>query len=429
MGGTSIGEIRAASSPPRDLKIACGAGFLMSSISRAWAQCHALFFGACGVVTAATLQLACSRQPGGSTEAASGSSSLELTGEIGMQVTLPSGVQLNSVRWAITGPNRASVAVQAGTVDVRNSEAIRFLVGSIPVGTDFDVSLSGTSPDGSVTCAGSALFDIVARTTTNVSVALACATEEPESGLAFVSASAFDCASVISVTASPAETTVGGSLTVSGSATGPNASGLTYAWSASSGSFDTPTAPQSTFTCAATGLVILTLTAGDGAVPDAGPCNAALGTMATQVRCDPISDAGGTSGVTANSNPIASPDAGKTPDSSNGVSEAGDADGALAAEGDIFTAQQGVAFDGPLASFTFTDPAATASDFDAVVLWGDGTAAAAGSVTGGSSAFQVRGIHSYAVAGPFTVTISITDTFSDATAIATSSTLVTPGKD
>jgi hypothetical protein len=403
----------------------------MSAISGGWPQCRALLLGAFVVGTVAALPPACSRDPGGaSAEGESAAIEPELTGKVGMDLTLPSGVQLDAVQWAIRGPNGASTSVQAGTVEVPNDEAIRFLVGSIPAGAGFDISVSGTSPDGSVACAGSASFDVAPRATTNVFVALACTTEGPESGLASVSASAYDCASVTSVTASPAGTTVGGSLAVSGQATGPNANGLTYSWSASSGSFDRPTAPQAQFTCAVAGPATLTLTASDGPVPDAGPCNVALATMAIQVQCDPISDAGATSDGGTNASPGATEEAGSTPDVSNGGSEGGGgAAGVLTAAGEVFTAQQGLAFNGPLASFTASDTAVHASAFDVSVFWGDETAATSGTVTGGAGAFQVSGTHTYTAPGPFTVTISITDTFSDATVTITSSTVVSPGEE
>jgi hypothetical protein len=220
----------------------------------------------------------------------------EDTGSVGLRLTLPGGEQIQSIAWTITGPNGASTVVQTGTVNVQNSEAISFLVGGIPAGTNFSISLSATSTDGSVTCAGSAQFNVVARTTTKVSVALQCNTAASQAGSALINGATYNCASVSSVTANPAETTVGSSIAVSASAIGPNASALTYAWSATSGSFDTPNASQANFTCSATGAITLTLTVGDGAVPAGASCNTALSSSTIQVQCDSTaSDAGGTS--------------------------------------------------------------------------------------------------------------------------------------
>jgi hypothetical protein len=57
-------------------------------------------------------------------------------------------------------------------------------------------------------------------------------------------------------------------------------------WSAPSGTFDTPNAASTNFTCTAAGLVAVTLTVSDGPVPDGGACNPALSTDTVQVHCD-----------------------------------------------------------------------------------------------------------------------------------------------
>jgi hypothetical protein len=247
-----------------------------------------LLLGAMGA-TVASLQMGCSQAPGGS-----GTAQGENVGTVGMRLTLPGGEQIQSIGWTITGPNGASTVIQTGTANVQSSDAISFLVGNIPAGTNFTISLSGTSSDGNVTCTGSAQFNVVARTTTKVSVALQCNTAASQTGSTLVNGTTFNCASVSSVTANPAETTVGNSLAVAGSATGPNPSALTYAWSTSSGSFDTPNAAQANFTCATAGVVTLTLTVGDGPVPQGNSCNPGLSGAVIQVQCDSASsDAGG----------------------------------------------------------------------------------------------------------------------------------------
>ncbi len=241
---------------------------------------------------AAAAPLACSQGPGSPSSGPSAPQG-DGVGSIGMKLTLPGGGSIQTIGWTITGPSGASTVVKTGVANVQNSEVIRFLVGDLPVGTNFNISLSGTSADGSVTCAGSAQFDVMARTTTNVSVALQCNSPASQSGSALINGTTYNCASVGSLTANPAETSVGASVAVSGSATGPNAGTLTYAWTASGGSFDTPTAAQANFTCTAPGVVTLTLSVGDGPVPDGGSCNPGLSATTIQVQCDGASsDAG-----------------------------------------------------------------------------------------------------------------------------------------
>jgi hypothetical protein len=246
--------------------------------------------------TVAGAQIGCSQGPGGSSLGGPGSAQGDNVGSVGMHLTLPGGEEIQTIAWTITGPSGTSTVVQTGTVAVQNSAAISFLVGNLPSGTNFTIALSGTSTDGSVTCAGSAQFNVVARTTTKVSVALQCNTTVSQTGSTLVNGTTYDCASVNFVTANPAETTVGNSIALSASAAGPNAGALTYAWSTSSGAFDAPNSAQANFMCASSGAVTLTLTVGDGPVPQGSSCNPTLDSAVIQVQCDSApSDAGGAS--------------------------------------------------------------------------------------------------------------------------------------
>ena len=186
--------------------------------------------------------------------------------------------------WAITGPNGASTPVQNSVVNVQNSQSISFIVGGIAAGSGYNVTLSSTSPDGTTNCTGSATFAIAPRATTNVSVQLQCTTAASEAGSAFISGTTFNCATWNSVSALPSAANVGSSVAVSASAIAPNPGGITYAWSATSGTFDNPNAANANFTCATAGTATLTLTVGDGAV-DGGSCSAAGSTTTLQVAC------------------------------------------------------------------------------------------------------------------------------------------------
>jgi hypothetical protein len=61
-----------------------------------------------------------------------------------------------------------------------------------------------------------------------------------------------------------------------------------------------------------------------------------------------------------------------------------------------------------VAGFTTTYTANAASDFTAVINWGDGTSSA-GTVSGANGSFAVLGSHSYSHPGSFTVTVQIAD--------------------
>ena len=248
----------------------------------------------CGAAASSTLpQIGCSSTPelGGraapADKAAAGSSPVSgaTTGEVSLQLTLPGGQGLTLVSWTITGPNGASTLVQSGSVNLSNANAINFLVGGIAAGSGYTISLSGTSTDGTVTCVGSATFAVTGRATTTVVVPLQCSTAAADAGSALINGSTYNCASISSVAVSPTETAVGTSSTLTALATGPNPSGLTYAWSAPSGTFSASNAANTTFTCTVPGVVTLTLTAGDGALSDGGSCPA-TSTTTVQVTCE-----------------------------------------------------------------------------------------------------------------------------------------------
>jgi acid phosphatase len=251
---------------------------------------HALFASALGLGAGAWA--GCSSagtstpQGGGSTPGTTAGSSAENTGTVGMELTIPGGQPIASIVWTITGPNGASTVVQSGTTNVGNSQTVSFLVGGIPSGTGYSISLSGATTVGGVTCSGSAGFSITPRATTNVSVLLQCSATAPDSGSANVSASLFNCGTVTGISASPSEVNLGYPVALSASATGANPAALTYSWSAPSGSFDNPSAPNPNFSCGAPGPVTLTVTVGDGAVPDGGTCAPTQTTATVQVQCD-----------------------------------------------------------------------------------------------------------------------------------------------
>jgi hypothetical protein len=64
-----------------------------------------------------------------------------------------------------------------------------------------------------------------------------------------------------------------------------------------------------------------------------------------------------------------------------------------------------------VASFTDADPAGVQGDYAATIMWGDGTTATAGTIVYNTSTgrFDVRGSHTFAKAGTFKISVTITD--------------------
>jgi hypothetical protein len=84
------------------------------------------------------------------------------------------------------------------------------------------------------------------------------------------------------------------------------------------------------------------------------------------------------------------------------------ADGALTATGTNFSGIAGGLTSTQVASFTDADSGGTASQFCAVIAWGDGHYSV-GTVNKSGSTFFVNGMNTYALAGTYTVNIAIND--------------------
>jgi len=208
------------------------------------------------------------------------------TGSVGLELTLPGGAQIATVDWVIAGPDGASTVVQGGAVDVHASGGATFLVSQLPAATGYRIVLSAAS-DGGVSCEGSATFAILPHATTQVAVQMECTLAGTGGQSTLVNGTTFDCAAWSSVSASPVETTVGNSVSLSATANGPVPANLTYSWSASSGHIGSPSAATTSFTCTAAGPASVTLVVGDGTVPEGSTCNPALDTDTITVTCAP----------------------------------------------------------------------------------------------------------------------------------------------
>ena len=85
----------------------------------------------------------------------------EATGSIGLGLQLATGASLDVAHYTITGPKGFS---KSGSIDISASNGIRVTIGGLPVGKGYSITLSGKTGDDSASCAGSATFDVQART-------------------------------------------------------------------------------------------------------------------------------------------------------------------------------------------------------------------------------------------------------------------------
>ncbi|HEY3592452.1 MAG TPA: hypothetical protein VGL13_01200, partial [Polyangiaceae bacterium] len=76
-------------------------------------------------------------------------------GSVGLSLQLTPGTTLASVSYAITGPGGFS---KSGTIDVSSSTTISSVIGGLPAGNGYSITLSATSTDGVTTCSGTGTF-------------------------------------------------------------------------------------------------------------------------------------------------------------------------------------------------------------------------------------------------------------------------------
>jgi len=222
------------------------------------------FFGSVGLlsISAACALVSCSagdanRVP----EVAS-----ESVGAVGLALTPIAGLTLNAFTYTILGP---SAFTRSGTVDISHSTTLSAVVGALPVGSGYTVTVGATSTDGTTTCGGSAAFSVTASTTSQVLVHLQCR-QGAKTGSVLVNGVLNACPIIEGIDASPAEVLLGSPIALSAivrdldSAPTP----IAYQWSASSGNVSNGATATPTFTCTAAGPVTLTLAVTDGDCSD-----------------------------------------------------------------------------------------------------------------------------------------------------------------
>jgi len=211
------------------------------------------------------------------------------TGSATIALQIAGGLTINTVTYSITGPAGFSTS---GSIDVSHSTTVSTVIGGLPAGNGYSLTLTGTATDGTSTCLGSGTFNVTAGAVTAVSVVLDCH-QAPTTGSVSVNGVTNVCPNIDGVSANPAEVLVGGSIALSATAhdadSGP--SPLSYQWQATGGTISNPTAQNPTFTCLTAGAASVTVTVSDG-----DPAAGCAPSVTTQVTCT-----GGVAGVVASS--------------------------------------------------------------------------------------------------------------------------------
>jgi hypothetical protein len=91
-------------------------------------------------------------------------------GSISAEFQLPSG-SASTANYTLTGPNGFSLAAM---LDFAGSQAIGFIITSVPAGPGYMLSFTATDGDGGESCMGSTTVDVVANKTATVNVEASC---------------------------------------------------------------------------------------------------------------------------------------------------------------------------------------------------------------------------------------------------------------
>ena len=216
--------------------------------------------GVLGLLSAASLQ-GCSAD--GSHESVV-SDGRRAVGEVGLALQLPDGSTVNDPSYTITRASDPTYLV-TGTLTVQGSTATG-TVNGLPVGSDYLVTLSATRslPAGAPPCTGSATFVVTANTTTNVSVVLECDDTSGPTGNITINGSYNICPKISSSSFTPNSASVGSAIALTVTATDKDGDAISYAWSASDGTFSPTNAASTSYTCGSAGTKTLNLSITDG---------------------------------------------------------------------------------------------------------------------------------------------------------------------
>jgi len=217
------------------------------------------------------------------THGPSSSTNDQTGGSIGL-LLVGGTVNISTLSYSITGPGGFT---KSGSIDVSSSTKASFIIGGLPAGTGFTITLTGTSTDGSTICGGSAPFNVTANSTTAVMLSLDCH-QAPKTGSISVTGTFNVCPNLTAISANPDEVLVGSSIALSSTAVDPDngPAPLTYSWSASSGKLTGANTASPSFECLTTGTTTISVTVADG---DPQASCAAQGSV--QVTCSGHNDA------------------------------------------------------------------------------------------------------------------------------------------
>ncbi|HEY3252348.1 MAG TPA: PKD domain-containing protein [Polyangiaceae bacterium] len=193
-------------------------------------------------------------------QSSSGSNGSGPSGAVGYGLQLSPGTTVTEAVYTISGPNGY---FSAGNVAVGESADVPVALGPLPIGVGYELDMTAPASDGQTVCEGKTVFDVTNNNPSTVIVRLTCAVP---SGEAAVTATLNVCPMIDSLSASPTDVKLGGSVALTSSAhdsdLGP--SPLSYKWSINGAPLRQQTEPSLNFVCSSPGTFNFTLSVSDG---------------------------------------------------------------------------------------------------------------------------------------------------------------------
>jgi hypothetical protein len=244
------------------------------------------------------------------TSSTPGAVSGEDTGSVGAHLFLNDGTEIDSVNYVLTC---GATTVQSGTVATNKSNSIDFQLGSIPAQNGCTLTLTASSADADINCAGSATVNVPAHATVNTTVSLICTSAASNFGNVFVTGVPSYCGTWQSLStvgpgidAGPtngSEVYADGSspIVISVTASGASPASLVYNWTATtvsgngvsivsntgngttSDTLQVVCNPDGTDVVGSSTLTLVVTDSADGGVVT---CPSSLSTITTTVYCD-----------------------------------------------------------------------------------------------------------------------------------------------
>jgi hypothetical protein len=186
-------------------------------------------------------------------------------GTIALAVTASQSVVIDSVSYDVSGNGITPRSGQINVSDPGSQPSV--VIGGVPAGTGYVVTMGAQSVDGQTSCAGSGVVDVRANETSGITIILQC--RGPSAGgIVVVTGGVNNCPRITSYSGAPVTVSVGGSIAIAASALDLDDNPLAFNWTAPTGAFADTAAASTTFTCTTAGAVILTVAVSDGMCQD-----------------------------------------------------------------------------------------------------------------------------------------------------------------